>query len=332
MSGPTPTVKTTITVLALICVFGFAHNTRSQNKSDQVPPSNKIAPNQRPSVTLNRPEQFALIVGPSDITLEATALDPDGTISKVEFFDYDKSLGLGTSVDGKNFVLTARGLKYGDHAFVAVATDNGGRTNWSIYKSVFINGLAAVSVKSPVPDSLVPLGPELVLKAVASHPSGVIDRVQFVSYGRMIGQGTLSGQNTYTFNWKEPPIGHHKVTAIAIDGSGIPTLSTPVKFRIDTAPEVAITSPTDAARFTASTNVTITATAKHAYDLIRRVDVYANDKLIGSAERIDAVYRFTWINVPEGQYTLKAVAMSESEASGTSKPVTIKVENPVIKP
>jgi hypothetical protein len=129
-----------------------------------------------------------------------------------------------------------------------------------------------------------------VLKAIASHPTGVIDKVEFFSSGWMIGYGTLSGPNTYTLKWKEPPIGHHKVSAIAIDGSGIPTLSTPVKFRIDTAPEVAITSPTDAARFTA------------------------------------------WINVPEGQYTLKAVAMSESEASGTSKPVTIRVENPVTKP
>ena len=328
MNVPTPTAKTTITVFALICVFGFAHNTRSQNKSDRVPPSNEIAPNQRPSVTLNRPGQFEVFVAPSEIALEATAVDPDGTISKVEFFDYDKSLGLGKSVDGKNFVLTVRGLKYGDHAFVAVATDNGGRTDWSTYKSIFINGLAVVSVKSPAPDSLVPPGPELELKAIASHPSGVIDKVHFVSNGLTIGQGSLTGQNTYTFNWREPPIGHHKVSAIVIDGSGIPTLSRPVKFRIDIAPEVAITSPTDAECFTASTNVSITATAKHAYDFIRRVDVYANDKLIGSAERIDAEgYRFTWINVPEGQYTLKAVAMSESEVSGTSKPVTIKLKS-----
>ena len=58
-------------------------------------------------------------------------------------------------------------------------------------------------------------------------------------------------------------------------------------------------------------NVSITAKAKHDYEFIRQVDVYANDKLIGSAYRIDAEgFRFTWINVPEGQYTLKAVAMN----------------------
>ncbi len=284
-------------------------------------------PNQLPSVTLNNPVEGALLVAPSEITLEATAVDPDGTISKVEFFDKDKILGLGTSVDGKNFVLTARDLSYGNHVFFAVATDNGGRTDWSVARSIFVNGLAVISVKSPVPDSLVPPGSELVLKAVVSHPSGVIDKVQFFSYSRMLGEGILSGQNTYTLNWKEPPIGQQTISIIAIDGSGIPSLSTPVKFRVGRAPEVAITSPIDAARLTASTNVSITATAKHDYEFIRQVDVYANDKLIGSAYRIDAEgFRFTWINVPEGQYTLKVVAMTESELSGTSKPVTVKVE------
>ena len=287
-------------------------------------------PNQLPSVTLNRPVEGALLVAPSDLTLEATAVDPDGIISKVEFFDKDKSLGLGTSVDGKNYVLTTRDLSYGNHVFFAVTTDNGGRTDWSNGRSIFVNGLAVVSVKSPAPDSLVPPGPELVLKALVSHPTGVIDKVQFYSYNRMLGEGTLSGQNTYTLNWKEPPIGQQTISIIAIDGSGIPTLSTPLKFRVGRAPEVAITSPIHAARFTASGNVSITVTAKHDYEFIRQVDVFANDKLIGSAYRIDADgFRFTWINVPEGQYTLKAVAMTESELSGTSKPVSVKVEKPI---
>ena len=99
-------------------------------------------PNQLPSVTLNRPEQGTLLVAPSDLTLKCMAVDPDGTISKVEFFDKDKSLGLGTSVDGKNFVLTARDLSYGNHVFIAGATDNGGRTDWSIARSHFCQRLS----------------------------------------------------------------------------------------------------------------------------------------------------------------------------------------------
>src|SRR5262249_21979478 len=145
-------------------------------------------PNQMPSVTLKRPEAEALLVGPADIILEADAEDKDGSISKVEFFDNDKSVGLGTSVDGRNFVLTARGVSYGIHGFVAVATDNGGRIDWSLPREVFVNGLSIVAVKTPRPDSLVTPGSDLTLTAVASHPSGVIDKVQFFVNGRLLGE------------------------------------------------------------------------------------------------------------------------------------------------
>lgn len=193
-------------------------------------------PNQLPSVTLNSPADQALFVGPVDITLEATATDSDGSISKVEFFDSDKSLGFGTSVDGKNFVLTARGVSYGIHRFVAVATDNGGRTDWSLQREVFVNGLSIVAVKTPSPDLLVARGSNLTLTAVASHPSGVIDKVQFFANGRLLGEGSLSGPKTYSFKWKGLQPGKYSVAALAIDGSGIPTVSRAVNFEVGTSP------------------------------------------------------------------------------------------------
>jgi uncharacterized repeat protein (TIGR01451 family) len=99
-------------------------------------------PNQGPIVTLNYPRQGAQFETPANITLEAAAFDTDGSISKVEFFELgnDKPLGLGTSVDGKSFVFTAQGLAPGEHSFLAVATDNGGREAWSAYISISITG------------------------------------------------------------------------------------------------------------------------------------------------------------------------------------------------
>jgi uncharacterized repeat protein (TIGR01451 family) len=193
-------------------------------------------PNQLPTVTLNSPQNEALFVGPADITLEATATDSDGSISKVEFFDNDKSVGLGTSVDGKNFVLTARGVSYGIHRFVAVATDSGGRIDWSLQREVFVNGLSIVAVKTPTPDLSVASGSDLTLTAVASHPSGVIDKVQFFANGRLLGEGSLSGPKTYSFNWKGLQPGKYSIAALAIDGSGIPTVSRAVKFEVDALP------------------------------------------------------------------------------------------------
>jgi hypothetical protein len=245
----------------------------------------------------------------------------------VEFFDGDKSLGLGTSLDGKNFVLTARGLLYGRHGLVAVATDNGGRIDWSVQREVIVNGLSVVSVKTPTQESFVPPGSDLALEAVASHPSGVINKLQFFANGRLLGEGSLSGPNSYYLNWKRLPRGQYSLAAVAIDGSGIPTVSRPVNFIVGNRPEVTIISPGDASRVSASTNISIAVRAKQADGSIRRVDFYADGKLIGSASDIlTETFGFTWRNVPAGKHTLKAVAVDDLGLSETSKSITLSVD------
>lgn len=120
----------------------------SAAEKDPRPKNNKTSgtvrvfpdPNRGPIVTLNSPREGARFASGADMTFEATAYDTDGSISKVEFFEFgsDKPLGWGTSVDGKNFVFTARGLSQGEHVILAVATDNGGRQAWSTYVSVSV--------------------------------------------------------------------------------------------------------------------------------------------------------------------------------------------------
>jgi uncharacterized repeat protein (TIGR01451 family) len=288
-------------------------------------------PNQPPTVTLNSPKKGTQFVGPADITLEASAQDSDGSISKVEFFDGIELLGLGTSVDGKKFVFNARGVSFGDHTFVAVATDNQGRTESSAFGEVFVNGLALASIKSPAPDSLVAPGSDVTLTAMASHASAVINKVQFFVDGRLVGKGRLSEENTYSFNWKDAQRGNHSVAVTVIDSLGISTVSSPVKFTIDKAPEVEITSPSGSERFTASTNISITAKANAAYGFIWRMDFYVDDHLIGTAWHTGSdKFKLMWRNVPEGQHSLKVVAVNDYKASTTSKPITITIEPRVL--
>lgn len=314
----------------------MAHAASASAKENDPTPQNNEAtdwilvfpdPNQPPKVTLRSPRNEALFVGPTDITLQATAEDSDGSISKVEFFDRSTSLGLGTSVDGKNFVLTVRGLPYGIHYFVAVATDDGGRVDWTTDTGIFVNGLSVVSVKSPKANAVLAPGSDLTLAAVATHPSGVIRKLQFFANGRLLGEGSLATANTYTFNWKEVRRSTYAITAIAIDGSDIPTLSTPVKIIVDSRPEVSIIAPTKPPNVTASINLTITARAKQANGSIRRVDFYADDQLIGSASDIlTETFSITWRNVPVGNHKLKAVAINDLGLSETSELVTLNVD------
>jgi hypothetical protein len=177
-------------------------------------------------------------------------------------------------------------------------------------------------------NSLVAPGSDFTLTAVAGHPSGVFDRVQFFANGRLLGAGSLSGQSIYSFNWKALGRGNYSISVNAIDGAGIP-VSTPVKFYVDKSPEIAIISPADSSHFSLVTNLSIVARATQVDGSIKRVDFYANGRLIGSASDIAAgIIRFTWKNVPNGQVTLKAVAVDDLGVSATSKTIIVRVEKP----
>ena len=91
------------------------------------------------------------------------------------------------------------------------------------------------------------------------------------------------------------------------------------------APTVAITTPADAASYTAPASVAITATASDASG-ISSVAFYHADTLLGTAST--APYSFTWANVPAGHYSLTAKATNNNSISTVSIPVGITVNKP----
>ena len=168
-------------------------------------------------------------------------------------------------------------------------------------------------------------GKDLTLEAVVQHPSGVINKLEFFNKGQSLGDGTLSGTDMYNLKLQEVKRGNYSITVMALDGSGIPTISGPVEFRIGEPPQVVI-SPTNSATFFGTGNLDLVATAKSAGGTIVRVDFYDDDRLIGSnAGFDDAKFVFTWRYVPEGEHVLKAIAVDDLGASVTSTPVKIRV-------
>jgi len=101
-----------------------------------------------------------------------------------------------------------------------------------------------------------------------------------------------------------------------------------VKFKASNPPRVAIISPTNSAQFLSSTSLNIVAEATQIDGSIKRVDFYADGRLIGSDSEIVHTERFeaTWTNVTTGLHELKAVAVDDLGVSATSKPITVKVE------
>jgi hypothetical protein len=94
-------------------------------------------------------------------------------------------------------------------------------------------------------------------------------------------------------------------------------------------PAVSITSPADGATFVAPTSMTLAATASDSDGTITKVEFYRGTALLGADT--SSPYRYNWLNVGAGSYTLTAVATDSGGARTTSAPVNITV-NPNTPP
>jgi hypothetical protein len=84
--------------------------------------------NTPPSVSITSPTDGAVFAWKPTITVTATASDPDGTVTKVEFFNGTTLLGQDTTAP---YSFTWRNVSQGTHVVTARATDNAGAVTTS---------------------------------------------------------------------------------------------------------------------------------------------------------------------------------------------------------
>jgi len=105
------------------------------------------APNVPPSVSITSPADGATFISPASVTIQATASDKDGTVTKVEFFDGASSLG---SVLTAPYTKTVT-LYPGTHSVTAVATDNAADATTSAAVTVTVN---TTPISDPIPERI----------------------------------------------------------------------------------------------------------------------------------------------------------------------------------
>lgn len=91
-----------------------------------------------PTIKIDAPLNGATFDPASNITISTTTSDPDGTVSKVEFYNGTTKLGQSTAAP---FSFTWNNVTAGTYILTAVATDNNGNTTTS--------GQVTVTVKAP---------------------------------------------------------------------------------------------------------------------------------------------------------------------------------------
>ena len=90
-------------------------------------------------------------------------------------------------------------------------------------------------------------------------------------------------------------------------------------------PSVWLISPAINSVFGTGTNATIQAAASDTDGSIAKVDIYKNGVLLGTST--GNPYSYVWTNLPNGNYSLTAVATDNRGATTTSSPVAISVKN-----
>jgi hypothetical protein len=107
-------------------------------------------PNVSPTVTLT--STAAALVAPATVTLVPAAVDPDGSVVKVEFFDGTTRLGESTTAP---FRFTWTGVFAGTHTVTARATDNRGTWATSTPISVVVTAASGTGTNTAAGATLV---------------------------------------------------------------------------------------------------------------------------------------------------------------------------------
>ncbi|HBB94851.1 MAG TPA: hypothetical protein DC054_05620 [Blastocatellia bacterium] len=186
------------------------------------------------SITVNNPPNISMTASspqdiptaPAQITINADASDPDGTISKVEF--YQGTTLLATDVTSP-YSFTWSNVGAGNYSFTAKATDNLGAVTTSNVVGILVNAKPSVSLTSPGGGASF-FAPALVsLNATASDSDGSISKVEFYQGSILISTVTAS---PYSFNWSYVPAGTYTLTAKATDNIGASTTSNTVSITV----------------------------------------------------------------------------------------------------
>jgi hypothetical protein len=180
--------------------------------------------NTPPSVTVSAP---ASAIAGTTVTLTATASDTDGSVTQVEFFVNNISVGIDNSSPYSIDYITTLGA---GQIVRAVATDNQGATGNSnnAVMNVVANIPPSISLSSPSEGALFVAPAMVSIAATAADTDGTVSQVEFFIDGISIG---VDNSAPFATTWTSV-IGEHTVLAVATDNLGTVTNSTIVNISV----------------------------------------------------------------------------------------------------
>jgi len=175
-----------------------------------------------PMVGIPSPANNAVFTAGSTITINANAIDSDGTIVKVEFFQGTTKLGEDLT---SPYSFAWANVPAGSYSLTAKATDNASAVTSTGATAIVVsnpNVVPAVSITSPANNAGFGTGSAVTINANATDSEGTIAKVEFFLGTTKLGEDLTS---PYSFAWTASVAGSYGITAKATDNAGAITVS-----------------------------------------------------------------------------------------------------------
>jgi hypothetical protein len=314
--------------------------------------------NTPPTVSITAPANNASFAAPANITINATAADPGGSVTSVAFYNGSTLLGTDTS---SPYSFAWNNVPAGTYALTARATDNGGLTTTSSTVNVTVSGSSAQPIPGTIQAESYTAMNGIQTEATSDAGGGLnvgwIETNDWMDYSVNV---ATAGTYTVGFRVASPSGGAQvqlrsgatvlatanvaatggwqtwtTVNTTATLAAGTQTLRVHfsaggmnlnwVQFTStgNTPPTVSITAPANNSNFTAPANITINATAADPGGSVTSVAFYNGATLLGTDT--SSPYSFAWNGVTNGSYSITARATDNGGLTTTSAAVNVTV-------
>ncbi|MGH8801349.1 MAG: Ig-like domain-containing protein, partial [Casimicrobiaceae bacterium] len=235
------------------------------------------ASNKLPLVALTSPDSGTTFTSGNAISLSASASDPDGSITKVEFYRAGSVL-LGTTTSAP-YTFAWSGAALGSHSLTAKAYDNrkGKTTSAAITITVVANHPPTIVLTAPADGSYHPPGGTVTLIADAHDIEGAVASVEFFDGDTLLAMITTA---PWSWTWADATPGRHAITARATDAWGATMTTGTAIVTIGATPLVVIAAPAACTLVDAPIDLTIVADVYSASGLIVDVEIFDGSTLV----------------------------------------------------
>lgn len=262
--------------------------------------------NAAPTVQLTQPAANSTYAGP--VTLAAIADDPDGAVSKVDF--YVDNVLVGTDATAP-YAATWPTTSTGTHVAKAVATDDNGAPTTSYERTFYTSNNTPPTVTLTSPQAAdYPRPSTITVSADAADADGTVTQVAFYANGTLLYTDTAS---PYTYAWTVATAGVYDLTAVATDNNGATTTSIARRVQVlSNPPTVSLATPVDNGTY-AGPNIPISVSASDPDGTVTQVEIYSADfNTVLLATLTASPYTYTWPNVTPGTHTIFVRATDNS--------------------